>query len=373
MFIFSENLNASWYFTIAPGISGNRYYTIIINTSNLKASEISYEFTFNITKLGNDGHIHWETKQFTLNITLKPVSLIVEHFFVLPGKELNFNKSQKGDGYSIGFSPEEYQNITIYLRIYYEKNNEIVYLTDEDINVTLYIYDCNGEYINIRSEQNLKVVYPLTFIRMENETFKGLWTIMINITYGPDPEKDVLFGNTAFVFNVTSSNVNLANTITVRQVYILYTIFVLPWWFYLLVGVVGAASVAFGTYSIKRFLRLRIPFVLRMINESIDLITKDKFPKVGVMKNRNEMIISMIIDVLDELGIEWESTEKFDIDTILHEEEKSDLPPLSIAEIRKELEKITSISEEEKELFIEELKELNRAAQLDFLKSLEKE
>ncbi|MHA1338617.1 MAG: hypothetical protein ACTSRZ_00005 [Promethearchaeota archaeon] len=371
-FIFSNDLNASWSFTISAGLPGSRSYIITINSSNLKASEIPYIFHFNITRLGNDGNIHWETQEFTLNLTIIPVSLTVEHFFILPGFDLNLNKSQKGDGFSIGFDPEKYQNVTIYLRIYYEKQGEKTYLTDEDINVSLYIYNWEGNNLFQLNKDNLILIVPLKFIEIENVTYKGLWTIMVNVTYGPNPE-DVLFRLNAFVFNITSSNVNLAPTITKRQVYIISSEFIPPWWFWLLIGVVGAASVGFGTYTVKRLLRLRIPFVLRMINESIDLISKDKFPKVGVMRNRNELIISMIVDVLDELGIGWETSEKFEMEAILYGEEETELPPLTLAEIRKELEKIESLTEEERELFIEELKELNRTAQLDFLKSLEKE
>jgi hypothetical protein len=144
----------------------------------------------------------------------------------------------------------------------------------------------------------------------------------------------------------------------------------IPGWFWpLLFSIIGAA-VAMAGYGIRKALYLRIPFVLRKIDETVKKIEKDKYPAVGVMTGRDEFIINSIIDNLEECGIEWEREDKFEIKKVGETGVKEELPPLTVDEIEVELEQITEISAEEKMLFKEELKQLDRDAQEEFLKSL---
>ncbi|MHA1732852.1 MAG: hypothetical protein ACTSU5_12980 [Promethearchaeota archaeon] len=124
-----------------------------------------------------------------------------------------------------------------------------------------------------------------------------------------------------------------------------------------------------GSYVGVKAWQLRIPFVLRMIDESIKKINDNKYPSVGVMKSRREFVMGSVVDRLDEVGIEWDVTEKFSIEDIKAGGDEAK-PPMNEEEIRAELEKMVSLTEDERALFVEELKRLKRKEQEEFLDSI---
>ncbi|MGV9172370.1 MAG: hypothetical protein ACOC35_07375, partial [Promethearchaeia archaeon] len=144
----------------------------------------------------------------------------------------------------------------------------------------------------------------------------------------------------------------------------------LPVWFLPLLLVVIGAAVGMAGYAIKKAIYLRIPFVLRKIDETIDKIEKDKYPAVGVMTGRDDYIINNVISSLEEIGIEWEREDKFEVTKVGEAAAKEEMAPLSLEEIKQELTSIPGLAEEEKSLFVEELKRLDREAQDEFLASL---
>jgi hypothetical protein len=146
---------------------------------------------------------------------------------------------------------------------------------------------------------------------------------------------------------------------------------------WIIVFVSIGSMVGIGMYGVRKALLLRIPFVLRMIDESIEKISKDKFPTVGVMLGRNEYVINKVIDFLDDCGIEWSVSDKIEHTAVGEEdggESGSDSTeskgPMSLDEITVELNKISTLTPDEREMFIDELKRLDRKGQDEFLKSL---
>lgn len=144
----------------------------------------------------------------------------------------------------------------------------------------------------------------------------------------------------------------------------------IPDWFWWILAIVIGVAVAMSGYAVKKAIYLRIPFVLRKIDETVKKIEKDKFPPVGVMTGRNEFIINSVINYLEECGLEWERKDKFEVKKVGEAAPKEKLAPYKLEEIQAELNKISGLSAEEKTLFVDELKRLDREAQDEFLGSL---
>ena len=156
---------------------------------------------------------------------------------------------------------------------------------------------------------------------------------------------------------------------------------VVPRWIWYIVALsVGSVSIV-GAAGIRKALQLRIPFILRMIDESIDKISKDKFPTVGIMLGRREFVINKVIDYLDICGIEWaidDKIESADVEGADEGEEGgsgsgSSGAPMTMQEITVALNKLEHLTPDERALFIDELKRLDRKGQEEFLQSLKED
>lgn len=63
-------------------------------------------------------------------------------------------------------------------------------------------------------------------------------------------------------------------------------------------------------FGFGKALQLRIPYVLRMIDESIEKIGKNRDMNTPVMLSRKHFLINKVIDYLDPTEIKWEIGEK---------------------------------------------------------------
>jgi hypothetical protein len=170
--------------------------------------------------------------------------------------------------------------------------------------------------------------------------------------------------------NVTSSNTNYQSAQERNYFVVERPTSELPWWFqYAVMALVGSA-VAMSYSVVKKAWKLRIPFVLRMIDESIEMITVDKFPAPGVMLGRAEFVINKVIEYLEECGIEWEIEGKVEEEP---EAVKQIGAPMARDELTAELNKIEGITPDDRMLFIEELIRMDRESQDEFIKSLREE
>ncbi|MHA1799061.1 MAG: hypothetical protein ACTSVY_11505, partial [Candidatus Helarchaeota archaeon] len=378
IFTFSNNLSASWQFTELP----NGEYVISINTSNLKARDEPFIFNFEILKRGADNLVHWTPQTFTVNLTVKPVEIHVDYYFAPGDTDPNLNTPAQGVGLII--DPDEYSYFNIFLRVYIILNGERYYITNEsELQVTMIIYNWNGNWSGITNESNQITKVEFTFKEMEaySASFKGFWTATVKLDFfNPQslvnqhfPREVHLDRYNQMVFNITSNNPNFNSASGEFGLLIIRAIGAVPWFVYLITFIEIGAAIGAGGYAFKKALALRIPYVLRKIDETIDKISKDKFPQVGVMRGREEFIINLVIEYLDMCGIEWETTEKYEIESTRAEEEEEGLPPLTHEELTVELNKIESLTPDERMLFIDELKQLDRKAQIEFLKSLKEE
>jgi hypothetical protein len=151
-----------------------------------------------------------------------------------------------------------------------------------------------------------------------------------------------------------------------------------PTWVWLIAALAIGSVAIIGAVGVRKALQLRIPYILRMIDESIDKISKDKFPTVGIMLGRKEFVINKVIDYLDLCGIEWAIDDKIEgTDTDGGDEGEeggsgsgSSGAPMSMDEITVALNKLEHLTPDERALFIDELKRLDRKGQEEFLQSL---
>jgi hypothetical protein len=63
---------------------------------------------------------------------------------------------------------------------------------------------------------------------------------------------------------------------------------------------------------LEKTLQLRIPYVLRMMDESIEKIKKGKKSNFPVMLERNHFLINKVIEYLDPVEIKWEVSDKIE-------------------------------------------------------------
>jgi hypothetical protein len=376
VFDFGDGLTASWKFTYYS--SGSGRYQIRINTSALEVRETPFVFNFNVTKLGDDLLVHWAPQLFTLNVFVSPIQIQIDHWFIKGESEPIGAKSAVNEpfGFATYINPENFAVLSIYLKVYTIINGEPVYVTDNsEISIFVTIYDWNDELglINASNKLTYKVFeYDIDeeywVARIEFDFMNGLDLIALGF-----PAEVKLYGSTGIVINATSANPNFKATSSKWVAGIEGGEVIIPWWFWLMVGAVAVTGGSMGLYGIRKALQLRIPFVLRMIDESIDKIEKDKFPSVGVMMGRSEYVINLVIEYLDLCGIEWETTEKYEVESTKSEESDSNQPPMSLNELTAELSKMENLTPDERLLFIDELKQLDRKAQVEFLKSLREE
>jgi len=335
-----DGLETNWWLEELP----EGRYNIYINTTNLKVKDSAYLITFNFSKT------HYKNSSIQLSLEFNPIPFDISATLV-PG---------------VAFVPEKQEELEIKVSLL----------------ITTYYWDA-GRNVEEQLEVNVDLNVPDIIVTFEifNEDGDSLidGTLVWNsakkafvATISTDLEEE---NNTAGIFDlvitVISSNPNFEQSSTEIKLVALGTVEgALPIWFYPLLFSLIGASIAMAGYAIRKAIYLRIPFVLRKIDETIKKIEKDKYPAVGVMTGREEFIINRVLLLLDEIGIEWERKEKFAVKKAGEVEIKEKLEPLSLEEIQQALAQIPELSKEEIVLFTEELKRLNRDAQNEFIASL---
>jgi hypothetical protein len=234
--------------------------------------------------------------------------------------------------------------------------------------------------LNVSDEQNRdETTGAATFLYALNMTFDAEFqffraNVTLEFKKSLLEEPTLLNGVNSLKLDIQSSNPNYDSAQLKTYFLVIRGTPYVPTWIYL-VGALAIGSVSLiGGFGIKKALQLRIPYVLRMIDESIEKITKDKFPTVGIMLGRRDFIINKVIDYLDLCGIEWEISDKVESDDMDDEEmddgDASSGAPLTTDEITVSLNKLKNLSPDERLLFIDELKRLDRKEQDEFLESL---
>ena len=239
--------------------------------------------------------------------------------------------------------------VSIFLFIYGETKEINIDYEIEDLMVTFEIYDDDDKLVTSGTLEWDSGVKMFT-AKVKTEDLLGIQTLKVTAETESKNYEDV------------EAEVKLLGIGKGEEV--------IPVWFWPLLFAIIGAAIGMAGYGIKKAIYLRIPYVLRKIDETVKKIEKDKYPAVGVMTGRTEFIINSIIDYLEECGIEWEREDKFEVKKVGEAAAKEKLPPLSLEEIQVALDNIPDISAEEKSLFVEELKRLDRDAQDEFLKSL---
>ncbi|NHI92292.1 MAG: hypothetical protein EAX96_07290 [Candidatus Lokiarchaeota archaeon] len=135
-----------------------------------------------------------------------------------------------------------------------------------------------------------------------------------------------------------------------------------------LIGATVCASVYMSYHGIRI---LRVPYILRMIENTDKKINRNRKTHAGVMKSREQQIVELAEIELKMFGIKMEplSAKKLPppISKKLKKEEDFKLPALTDEQIKQELEKIKDISIEERQLFTKEIKGLSPKDQREFL------
>jgi len=349
----------------AIGDQGN--YIIEVDTYNLSAG---YYYTF-IAEVGKE---HFNKKVINHTFYIRPTRIEGKIYFTLD--EIPPEESQTYLNI-ISLSPET-QYFYVWVKVYVEISTGIgdaktvTYLTDEDVSIIITVR--NDQKLDANNKTEILKVFELTYDE-NTGFFYGKFEVkwMDGIT-----EKQLGTIN-SFEVNMTSKNPSYTWNIVTGRVLILKGGNELPGWFYILLAITVGAAVSMGSYGIKQMLKWRIPYVLRMIDESIEQIKNDKMPPVGVMTGRSEFVIRQVLEYLDQAGIVWSISDKFeesegrDEDEETEGETKSSGKPYTHEELVALLAKIESLTADERALFIEELKRMDRKAQEEFLQSLREE
>lgn len=341
-YVFPNGRGATWL--VREFLNGE--YRVYIETANLIAGT-TYTINFTIDKA------HYQNQSFTYQFVLQSVGIEIEAE-IIPAKRL----------YTHNIT--EFQ---IAVRMYVTLNNGTNYINKgiiiEGLNVTYSIYNFEtGEIV-----YNGSMTWDESYTWADGETGAYMATISTRHPVTGDPLSGFFFIN---ITATPGTMVNIRVSHSVEEIIFVGYEVTIPAWFYILLTITIGAAVVMAGYSVKKALYLRIPFVLRKIDESIKKIEKDKFPAVGVMTGRNEFIINRIMDSLEDCDIEWEREGKIEVKKVA-EAGKEAGPALTGEELKLELDNIPDLSADEKMLFLEELKRLNREAQEEFLKSLKSE
>ncbi|GAB4310633.1 MAG: hypothetical protein Kow0069_10920 [Promethearchaeota archaeon] len=339
----------------SPRVHGGRqhfYYNLtFLDTSNMSASETPYEITITVSRT----FYLSQTITFYVTVTQKEVYAIystdseVHPVIVI--------KDVEGEG-----GENLVQNFELRLQVYDPDTNEPF---DHDEFVVYYQFK----------------FYNSTSGLYEDATFEHASG---NLTWDPAnqwysrkvPVVEGMNGGFRLFFTVVSRSGNYAtSTFTGSIVFQNPT----PAWdpiTYVIIAISVGLIVAVGGYGTRLLWLRRIPYVLRMIDETVEKIKRDKYPPVGVMTGRREFVVNTVIEQLAGVGIKWEMAKKL----IEEEEEEEGIgeeeevgAPLSVDEINERLDKIKGLTAEEKMLFSDELRRLDRKEQEEFLESLKED
>jgi len=320
-------------------------YLLIFNTTKLLASKDPYIFYLNISKP------HWSQELSQFNFTVRAVPYII----------------------TLKYDPSD--------TFVSEKINEFKILVSLSVHITYLGIEKDWDIADLPPSITGTITVTCELILEEEDESE---TSVFDGELDWDPSKrafivvisteiddDYLIGILDLTITVSSSSPNFQTTTKTDTLMAIGTrVGGLPPWFWILLSCVVGAAVAMSAYGVKKAIYLRIPFVLRKIDETTKKIEKDKFPAVGVMTGREEFIINSVINFLEMCGIEWEREDKFEIKKVGEAAAKEKLPPMSLNDIKEALESIEGLSQEERHLFVEELKMLDRGAQDEFLASL---
>lgn len=359
VYFFSEDESA----LITFEERGSGRYQIYIDTYNLSVGD-TYTFSVLIQLP------HYDAQIVTYSFTVRPISL--QSNLWLTAQSVDRDIDYSADSLTI-FSNST--SFNMWVDVYVVFQNELGEDSDplaliDDIVITVHIYnsydrDDNNDPKEIRS-------FVLGYNNQQRSFYQN-----VSIAGEGLLDEDLSSYNLINI-EVNSTNPNYSPTELRGTVQIVdLTGNTVPAWFpYAVMLIVGAAAVM-GGYGMKSVLRLRIPYVLRMIDDSIEMIEKDKFPPVGVMQGRAEYVIDKVIEALEMCGIEWEISDKIeaksDEEGEGEEEERSVGKPMSHDEIVAALNKIETLNPDERALFIDELKRMDRKAQDEFIQSLKEE
>ncbi len=146
----------------------------------------------------------------------------------------------------------------------------------------------------------------------------------------------------------------------------------------MILGVIGTVAVV-GAYSTYYTIRiLRVPYPLRMIEDTDKKIKRRRKTHAGIMKSREQQITEEAEVKLSIFGVKLEpiSPKKLPppITKVIKKEElEKELSPLTEEQIKADLEKITDLTSEEKRLFLKEIKDLSPSDQREFIAGLKGE
>jgi hypothetical protein len=351
------------YFTY-EGFGDTGKYRIRLDTTNLTAGQ-KYVFTVQV------GKESYQLQSFSHNFTVQPTKLRAELWLM---RESGMPDTERTNQKNIAMFPDELK-FHFWLKVYVEiitiSGTEKLYLDGNDVTVQLIFKD---DY-KLDPQNNQSIV--IRVIDMKYDADLGFFYAEVTLKW-QSGLTEMEFGQlNSVIVNLTSTNPNYQSGIEEATIIVVKSTVGLPGWFYIVLAVTVGAAVGMGSYGIKQMLKWRIPYVLRMIDESIEKIKDDKFPPVGVMTGRSEFIINCVIDYLDEAGIVWSISDKFeegdDGDIDEEEGEVKTGKALSHEEIVASLGKIESLSADERALFIEELKRMDRKAQDEFIESLKED
>ncbi|MHA1378167.1 MAG: hypothetical protein ACTSRG_07275 [Candidatus Helarchaeota archaeon] len=146
----------------------------------------------------------------------------------------------------------------------------------------------------------------------------------------------------------------------------------------MLLGLIGAVVVA-GSYMTYHSIKiLRVPYALRMIEDTTKKIKRRRKTHAGIMKSREQQIVEEAETKLSMLGVKLEpiSAKKLPppiTKVVKKTDAEKHLPALTEDQIKAELDAIPDLSAEEKMLFLKEIKGLSSSDQREFIAGLKGE
>ncbi|MFX0134403.1 MAG: hypothetical protein ACFFDN_12260, partial [Candidatus Hodarchaeota archaeon] len=143
-------------------------------------------------------------------------------------------------------------------------------------------------------------------------------------------------------------------------------------------GLIGGIVVAGAYLSYETFRILRIPYPLRMIDDSSKKIKRRRKTHAGIMKSREQQVVEEAETKLSMLGVKLEpiSPKKLPppiTKVFKKKEEVKELPALTEEQIKAELDAIKDLTTEERLLFLKEIKGLSPNDQREFIAGLKGE
>ncbi|GAB4310606.1 MAG: hypothetical protein Kow0069_10880 [Promethearchaeota archaeon] len=316
----------------------HHFYNLSIPTTGLDVRDDPYQITVDLEK------DHFETVTVTFNLTVTQRVLQFEAF------------AQSASGPAIATVGTD-ESFEIIIQLIDPDTGDPIHSNDFVVTYQFYFWNTTTKSITAQTWVNAsgtlewdeeKSWYSVELPLLENMT-GGAYRIVVSVTS--------VSGNYAPIETTIFLLVQNRGTVVPAEALLL-----------LLVSILAVTTVV--GFVVRKGLQMRIPFVLRMIDESIKKISEDKYPAVGVMKARREFIVESVVSRLDEVGIKWDVTERFSIEDLKAKDEEEVRGPMTEEELRTELEKIVSLTPEERTLFLDELKRLKRREQEEFLDSI---